>query len=401
MNQLNSLIAAPQLLFAKAQAQVLGQNSVNAVDRLYHFDSFNKDEKWKLAFFSAMRESLQIQYQDYDFYRKLLRLANFDLGSFQCFDDLLNIPYITSAVLKKYTLSSSARLAPALHIQSSGTSGQKTAITIDESSLLRIVAGILKVYGEFGLASPEAANYLFAGYSPEASHGAGTAGTDSVVSHLTPSLANFYALDLDAQGRTVFLLEQAVATLRAYVLAAKPIRILGFLHYSCEIIKAYHHKYGQLRFPDHSYILSGGGWKEFAHLYGADFNLYAYLASLSNMPASAIRDSYSLVEHPVLYVACEKNKLHVSALAHVLIRDLRSMQALAYGETGLVQLFTPILQSYPSASLLSADLGYLEQHCACGRAGDYLTITARGGSKKAMSCALHAEQYLAKAHHAQ
>ncbi|MFZ6748820.1 hypothetical protein [Undibacterium sp. Ren11W] len=399
MNQLNNLMASPQLLLAKAH--ILGQNSDNAVDRLYQFDSFNKDEKWKTAFFAAMRETLHIQYQDYDFYRKLMRLADCELASFQCFEDLLSIPYISSSVLKKYTLSSTALEAPTLNILSSGTSGQKAEITIDETSLVRIVAGILKVYGEFGLASPEPANYLFAGYSPDASNGAGTAGTDSVVSHLTPSLANFYALDLDAQGRTVFLLEQAVETLRAYVLTAKPIRILGFLHYSCEIIKAYHHKYGEVKFPDDSYILSGGGWKEFAHLYGEDFNLYAYLTRFSNMPASAIRDSYSLVEHPALYVACEKNKLHVSALAHVVIRDLRSMEELAHGETGLVQLFTPILQSYPSASLLSSDLGYLEQHCACGRVGDYLTITGRGGSKKAMSCALHAEQYLAKDHHAQ
>ncbi|QJQ06653.1 hypothetical protein EJG51_013265 [Undibacterium piscinae] len=102
-----------------------------------------------------------------------------------------------------------------------------------------------------------------------------------------------------------------------------------------------------------------------------------------------------MVEHPALYVAW-KNKLHVSALAHVVIRDLRTMEPLTYGETGLVQLFTPILQSYPSASLLSSDLGYLEQHCTCGRSGDYLTILGRGGSKKAMTCALNAEQYIQK-----
>jgi hypothetical protein len=394
VNQLKNLIASPQLLFAKAQ--MLGQNSSNAVDRLYGFDSFNKDEKWKLAFFEAMRETLHIQYQDYDFYRKLMHLSDCDLASLQGFDDLLSIPYITSAVLKKYRLSSSAHAAPALSILSSGTSGQKAEITIDETSLVRIVAGILKVYAEFGLASKQAANYLFAGYSPDASNGAGTAGTDSVVSQLTPSLANFYALDLDQNGHTVFLLERAVETLRTYVLAEKPIRILGFLHYSCEIIKAYHQQYGVVKFPEDSYILSGGGWKEFAHLYSENFNLYAYLGSLSNLPASAIRDSYSLVEHPALYVACEKNKLHVSALAHVVIRDLRTMESLPYGETGLVQLFTPILQSYPSACLLSSDLGYLEQHCACGRSGDYLSITGRGGSKKAMTCALNAEQYIAK-----
>jgi phenylacetate-coenzyme A ligase PaaK-like adenylate-forming protein len=347
-----------------------------------------------------MQETISAQHCHYDFYRGLMRLSGFELASLSSFDAIADIPYITSGVLKNYHFTSSAKHQPALTVSSSGTTGQKAQISIDEVSLMRIVAGILKVYGEFGLASEQAANYLFAGYSPSAANGAGTAGTDMVVSLLTPQLGSFYVLDLNADGSTVFLKDQAVQQLRQFVQQGAPVRMLGFLHYVCEIVKAYHQQYGMLNLPPDSYILSGGGWKEFARHYGEDFNLYAYLAQFSNIQASSIRDSYSLVEHPVLYVACEKNHLHVSALAHVLIRDVKTMAVLPHGQTGLVQLFTPILQSYPSASLLTTDLASLEQHCECGRVGDYLKIEGRGGSKKPMTCALNAEQYMAGASHA-
>lgn len=398
MDELNDLISSPALLLAKAKLQ--SENVSNAVDRLFHFDSFKKDEKWQQAFLAAMQETISVQHCHYDFYRGLMRLSRFQLASLSDFDAIADIPYITSGVLKKYHFTSSAKPQAVLTVSSSGTTGQKAQISIDEVSLIRIVAGILKVYGEFGLASEQAANYLFAGYSPSAANGAGTAGTDMVVSLLTPQLDSFYVLDLNADGSTVFLKDQAVQQLRQFVQQGAPVRMLGFLHYVCEIVKAYHQQYGMLNLPPDSYILSGGGWKEFARHYGEDFNLYAYLAQFSNIKPSSIRDSYSLVEHPVLYVACEKNHLHVSALAHVLIRDVKTMAVLPHGQTGLVQLFTPILQSYPSASLLTTDLASLQQHCECGRVGDYLKIEGRGGSKKPMTCALNAEQYMAGVSHA-
>lgn len=397
MDELNNLISSPELLLAKVHLQC--QNISNPVDRLYHCDSANKDDAWREAFLTAMRETILGQQKNYAFYSGLMALSGFDVESLQHFNDISRIPYITSAVLKKYNFSSSADEQHALTVTSSGTTGQRANISIDEVSLVRIVSGIFKVYSDLGLASAQEANYLFAGYSPEASNGAGTAGTDQVVSHLTPRRSAFYALDLTESGKTVFLKDESVEQLRKFVQAGIPIRILGFLHYVCEIVKAYHEKYGKLICPENSFILSGGGWKEFARSYGEDFNLYAFLSEFSNIQASSVRDSYSLVEHPVLYVACEKNKLHVSALAHVVIRDVKTMKVLPHGETGLVQLFSPVLQSYPSASLLTSDLGCLEKNCECGRASDFLRIDGRGGSKKPMTCALNAEQYIAGSGH--
>ena len=398
MTDLSQIASSPEILLAKIQTQLA--NALSPVDFLYHFDSFNKDANWKNAFLSAMHETISKQEINYRFYHDLMSLSEFEINSLKSFDDISRIPYITSGVLKKFNLSSTETEKHALHVTSSGTSGQKVNISLDETSLVRIVSGILKIYSEMGLASGESNNYLFAGYSPSASNGAGTAGTDQVVSHLTPRGDTFYALDFDENGKTVFLKKQAVEQLRNYVEAGLPIRVLGFLHYTCEIIKSYFEKYGVLKFPENSYILSGGGWKEFAKEYGNDFNIYDYLGQITNLQASSIRDSYSLVEHPVLYVACEKNKLHVSALAHVVIRDVKTMNELEYGQSGLVQLFTPILQSYPSASLMTSDIGSLEKGCSCGRSGDVLKIEGRGGSVKQMTCALNAEQYLVGANHA-
>jgi hypothetical protein len=398
LTDLSQIASSPEILLSKIQIQLANPSS--SVDFLYHFDSFNKDANWQKTFFSAMQETISKQEINYRFYSGLMSISEFEINSLKSFDDISQIPFITSGVLKKFNLSSTEAEKHALNVTSSGTTGQKVNISLDEVSLIRIISGILKSYSEMSLASGEINNYLFASYSPQASNSAGTAGTDQVVSHLTPRGDTFYALDFDENGKTVFLKDQAVKQLRKYVEAGLPIRILGFLHYSCEIIKSYFEIYGEVKFPENSYILSGGGWKEFAKDYGSDFNLYDYLGRITNLKASSIRDSYSLVEHPVLYVACEKNKLHVSALAHVVIRDVNTMKVLGYGQSGLVQLFTPILQSYPSASLMTSDIGSLEKGCSCGRSGDVLKIEGRGGSTKQMTCALNAEQYLVGANHA-
>ncbi|MFZ3228897.1 MAG: hypothetical protein WA160_01740 [Pseudobdellovibrio sp.] len=399
MDELSKLVANSETILLKVQQQL--HNPTNAVDRLYHFASSKKDEKWEIAFFLAMQETLAVQSQSFSFYQDLSRLSRFDQKNLTCFNDIEKIPFITSSVLKKYEFNNSSNKKNVLTISSSGTSGQKAHISFDDISLIRIISGIFKVYSEFGLANETPTNYLFASYSPVASGGEGTAGTDQAVCHLTPILETFYALDLGENGNPIFLKNEAIEQLRKYILEGKPIRILGFLHYICEIVKAYYAKYGKLIFPENSYILSGGGWKNFADAYGNDFNVYEYLCRYSSLEATNIRDSYSLVEHPILYVACEKNNLHVSALAHVVIRDVQSMKVLPYGKQGLVHLFSPILQSYPTVSLMTSDIGCLNHSCSCGRQSDYLQIIGRGGSKKQMTCALNAEQYLVRGIHAE
>jgi len=85
---------------------------------------------------------------------------------------------------------------------------------------------------------------------------------------------------------------------------------------------------------------------------------------------------------------------HVPIYSRVLIRDVDTFQKLRYGETGLVNLITPMIQSAPLVSIMTDDLGILHEgsRCGCGITTPYLEILGRVGMADIKTCAAGAEQ---------
>ena len=112
------------------------------------------------------------------------------------------------------------------------------------------------------------------------------------------------------------------------------------------------------------------------------------------IPADRIRDVYGMVEHGVPYVTCEHGHFHVPVYSRVCAVSPHTMEILPNGETGLLKLITPYIRSTPALSILSTDLGCVEENCPCGRPGKYIVLKGRGGVKKYAGCGISAAQLL-------
>ncbi len=368
----------------------------NIIDNILSDQPFSYNNKWEELFLEAMRWSLRHHINHSEFYQKLCSSRGFKPDNLRSFEDIWDIPYVLTDIFKFYSIDTKTDDSIKVEFTSSGTSGRKSRVVLDTISGQRLLYSTFEIYQSLGLVDFESSfNYLIATYNPLVAEEVATSNSDLIVSHFTSQKNIFYALDKKQNSEEIqFLLEEAVEKLLSFVNEGVPIRILGFPHHIVEILETYYSRYGKVEFPPKSYILTGGGWKSFSRSSKEKFNQWKFLESITNIPLENVRDVYSLVEHGITYLECEKHNKHIPNIALACARDPRSLLRLPSGEVGLIHLYTPIIESYPSLSILTTDYGVISESCPCAIGGPYLTITGRATLSRQATCALIAEQYI-------
>ena len=366
----------------------------NVVDELITEHPYDFSPAWQNKFLEAMRCSFNHHYNNSDFYRKLCIQKGFDGSRIGSFEDIWEIPFILSDVFKTYAILTRTGDLLTNEMTSSGTSGRKSKIWLDKLSGQRLLYSLYQINRALGLLSSIPSNYVLMAYNPVLDETLGTTASDVIMSRLTPSREVFYGLDANKEGRVVFLRDRSVEKLRQFIEEGLPIRVLGFIHHICEVIKGYRERYGVAQFPEHSYIISGGGWKGVVNPCGASFDLYAFLKENTTLDLKNVRDLYTLIEHEVFYLECEDHNKHVPNVALACARSPRTLKRLGYNERGLIHLYSPLIESCPALSLLTTDYGYVGESCTCPIGGPYIKITGRAGVTKKVTCAFTADQYV-------
>ena len=118
-------------------------------------------------FLAAMQEVLAHHYADSDVYRGLCDLVGFGPDDLRSVDDLPRVPWLLVDVFKRYDLLSIPREQIATTFTSSGTSGQKSHISIDQASWDRQTAMRHNIMASLGLISPDPVNYLCFSYDEQ------------------------------------------------------------------------------------------------------------------------------------------------------------------------------------------------------------------------------------------
>jgi phenylacetate-coenzyme A ligase PaaK-like adenylate-forming protein len=127
-----------------------------------------------------------------------------------------------------------------------------------------------------------------------------------------------------------------------------------------------------------SILIHGGGWKKLANEQVSNGEFKRRLAERFGM--LRIYNYYGMVEQTgSIFMECEAGLFHASQYSDVLVRDPESLNPLAPGQKGLLQLMSTIPRSYPGHAILTEDLGTLigEDDCACGRKGKYFEVEGR------------------------
>jgi len=369
----------------------------NAIDRLLTERPFDFSPAWEKAFLEAMRHSLNHHVAHSEFYSRLCAYRKFEKKDLASFEDIWDIPFILCDVFKHHLIETKTGDILRTEFNSSGTSGRKSRITVDVVSGQRLLFSIYHIYRALGVISEKPANYLMMGYNLKLDETIGTTISDVIVSYLTPRKDIFFALDANSDGRIEFLRDQCVEKLKAFIEEGLPVRVLGFVHHMCEVIMAYRRKYGKVVFPKDSYILTGGGWKGAVNPYGEDFDLFKFLQENTTIDIKNVRDLYTLNEHLIFYLECEHHNMHIPNSALICARSPRLLRRLPDGQTGLLHLYSPIVESCPLISILTTDYGYVGRSCTCSVGGPYLKIIGRAGLTKKVTCAFTADQYVKEA----
>ncbi|MBI4424663.1 MAG: acyl-protein synthetase LuxE [Elusimicrobia bacterium] len=324
----------------------------------------------------------------------LYRRRGFEPDSIRTEADLARIPMLGVTAMKRYLLTSLPRERAALRLTSSGTRGQKTQIWFDADSLARVQSMLTVQWEGEGLVSDRPTNYLMFVYDPAQAKDLGIAFSDKNQQRFAPPARTFYALTKDERGEWRFRLDEALARLREYAEEGKPVRLFGMPGFVFEAVSALREP---VRLPAGSWLVTGGGWKaaEDKKVSRADFR--RLVTERLGLPGPNIRDAYGMAEHSAPYIDCARHRFHVPVFNRVLVRDPVTLDVVAPGEPGLLELITPFNAMIPNLAILSTDLGRLDAGpCPCGYESPTFSILGRGGLAKHKGCALHAGEIVTR-----
>jgi len=343
-------------------------------------------------FIMAMNESFDFHYYNNDIFRK--NADTFDISHLKKIKDLEEYPYIFVNFFKSHRLSSVTDDLIKISLSSSGTGGHKSYHPLDEESLERIKKIVFYSFEEAGLISNKPHNYLCFTYDPNVAKDVGTAFSDKLLTNLTPISNEYYALKFNNKNKEFeFDEKECLKILYKYEKSGLPLRILGFPAYIWKVLSSTNKTFN---FPKESAIITGGGWKLHTGEEVEKSKFKQMIAYKLGISPDNIRDTYGMVEHGIPYLDCKYNNFHIPVYSRILIRDPLSLKVMKEGETGIMQLFTPYMHSFPAISLLSTDKAYLKTNCPCGRKTPYFVLMGRGGVKKHKGCAINAAELLSR-----
>lgn len=350
------------------------------------------------AFVAAMRAVIDWHRDRCDFYRALLASRGFTSDCLRDIGDLAQIPPIHANFFKTHEVTSVPRDQIAVHLTSSGTTGQKSQIFFDAWSIGSAQRMVDACFAHYGWVTPdEPVNYLLYTYETNPGDALGTAYTDNFLCKYAPVNRTFAALRFTSPTSHEFDFFGTVERLRDYAREGLPVRIFGypaFLWFTLERMRAL--GLPSLALDPRSLIFLGGGWKGHADKQISKAELCARVTEQLGIPDERIRDGYGSVEHCVPYVECPRHRFHVPVWSRVLVRDVETLTPLPHGQTGFLNFMSPYITSVPANSVLMGDLATLHrpEECGCGLVTDWFEVVGRAGTSKNRSCAVAAAELL-------
>lgn len=365
--------------------------NLDSIDPLFDTDPFDYSPQNIAQFFSSLRASAEINLRGNDYLSRLWSKHNFTPSLIKSDADLANMPFIMVHLFKQFELKSCPDAQVALNLTSSGTSGQKSQIFLDQASLARVKKLAYQIHKSLGMCSEEEVHYVCFTYDPKVADHLGTAFTDELLTSFTQKSSVFYTIQWDPVKQDFFFnLKETAKRLVDLSKQSKPVRLLGFPAHMAELIKK---ESINITLPKNSWVQTGGGWKAAAEGAMTKFEFREFIATHLGIPSGNNRDMFGMVEHGIPYCDCAKGSLHIPNYARVIIRNPKSLDPVPDGEVGLIQFICSYLSSYPSLSLLTTDWGRIGT-CDCLIGGKTIEILGRAGVKKHKGCALTASKLL-------
>lgn len=345
-------------------------------DKLINSPAFVKDD---LMFMNSLDEAIVNHRQKCEYFNYVFK--DWD-------GKLSNLPFFNVDLLKKIDFYNEMYGEVELNLTSSGTSGQKSQTYLDKESLKRVKKSAFNIYHELGVTSKKSFNYLCFTYDPKVANDLGTAFTDELLTSFTNIKNVYYAFQWNEEKNDfVFNKEETVNKLSEFAKDDTSLRILGFPAHLYFLINEFNLN---LKLPEDSWLLTGGGWKGYDSQKIDKYNFRDLIHSKLGIQTCNQRDLFGMVEHGIAYLEDSSGKFRIPNYSRLIIRDPYTLDELENGNEGLIQFICTYNFSYPVVSVLSTDWGVKKQDDF----GEYIEFAGRAGVKKQKGCALNANRLI-------
>ncbi len=369
---------------------------MSAKGQLFRYKNAYDLEATNDLFLKAMRENCRYQYEHCADYKRILDEQRFHPSELREYKDLVKLPFLPTLYFKKHALFAMPDRKLLIKATSSGTSGQKSQMGFNFSSLYRGLRMVLTTGKYHHLFSLKPTHYLVFGYEPNKNNQIVFSKTAYGFTYFAPAKSRSYALRYSKEGYQLDL-ENLKQKLLQYSKGKSPVRTIGFPAYTYFLLKQMKEEGLKVKLPEGSLMTLGGGWKQFYAQQVAKEEFYALVEEILGIDEEHIIEFFGAVEHPILYTDCRCHHFHVPVYSRVMIRDVDTLEPIPNGQPGLVNLLTPMVDSVPILSVMTDDLGILhDEKCPCGVDSPWLEILGRVGIKDIVTCAAGAGELLAQ-----
>ena len=362
--------------------------------KLFNIKNAYATELSNELFRKAMQENCRYQYEHCKDYARILDEKSFHPDDLKEYQDIEKLPFIPTLYFKHHKLLSMREKRMLIKATSSGTSGKKSYIGFNFSSLYRGLRMVITVGKYHKLWSLKPTHYLIFGYEPSHNNQTAISKTAFGFTFFAPAISRTYALKYTKDGYKLDL-ESLKQNFLKYSKSKFPVRTIGFPAYTYFLLKQMKEEGIKVQLPKGSKLTLGGGWKQFYAQKVSKEEFYQLVEEVLGIDDKHIVEFFGAVEHPILYTDCRCHHFHVPVYSRVLIRDVDTLKPIENGQIGLINLLTPMVDSVPLLSIMTDDLGILhEEPCPCGEKAPWLEIIGRVGIKDIITCAAGADELL-------
>lgn len=363
--------------------------------RLYISHDIYAHKATERLFLRALQKNIEYHRKHCREYGRLLKRQGFRSAQLKAMEDLHRLPFLPTLYLKRHRLLSMPLCRLPVKAASSGTSGVKSFVGYNLKTVMYAGIMTVRMISHHHLFSWKPTNYMILGYEPHPSNTAMITKTQNATTFFAPPLHRAYALRYGRNGYRMDDrgMEKALAR---YAGQRWPVRLVGLPAYAYFFLQKLREQGISYELPPGSMVLLGGGWKEYDKEEQDKAVLYQLIKEVLGIPEENCREFFGVAEHPVMYCSCPNHHFHVPNFSRVIIRDVKTWKPVKDGETGLVNLLTPVADSMPLLSIVTDDLGILRpgSDCGCGIETPYLEIVGRAGVEGIKTCAAAAADFL-------
>ncbi|MBT4540746.1 acyl-protein synthetase [Candidatus Woesearchaeota archaeon] len=365
------------------------------VDELIEKDAYSMPSSEKQTLFlEAMKESIRFHYNNCNEFKNYLDYLKFDINSEYSLEDL---PYLPIPIFKEMELITGSKEDIKTTINSSSTTSNKPSkIPLDKITMKRQQIALKNIMSSY-LGKERRIFIIFDKKSTIENRGQNTSSRASAILGMLPFAKSMKFVLNDDLEFDMELFKEAIDSISSSNNddreSGEKIKIC-FFGFTWIIYKTYLSIRKDLkkleqfrilikelsRLSNDKKVLHIGGWKKLKEIAVEKSQFNNEIGMITNVDIKEIIDFYGMTEQlGTVYPDCEEGYKHASLYSEIIIRDQNTLLPLEVGKAGLIQLITPLPNSYPGISILTEDVGELIgiDNCKCGRKGKYFIFKKR------------------------